>query len=637
MFDLFRSRDKAVRILLGAVLTVVALSMLVYLIPGGFGSSTGGPDDQVVAEVGKQALSLREVEVQVQNLRRNRQIPNDLLHVYVPQLIDQMITERAIAYEARRLGYVVTDSELADAIQAASNGQFQDVAVYKRYIEDQGMTVPEFESSLRDSLLMNRLQSVAMAGVVVTPAEIQQEYDRVNEKVKVEYVLFSENTLQDKIKPTPADLNKFFTDHRASYQIPEERNATVLVVDQAKVAASIQIPDTQALAFYNANLDQYRTPERVNVRHILLTTTGKSPQEVEQIRKKAEELLKQVRAGADFADLAKKNSQDPGSAANGGDLGWIVRGQTVKNFESAAFSLKPKQISDLVTTEYGFHILQVMDHQDAHVKPFTEVKNDIALALKKQDVNQRMQALADQAQRELAKTPQNAQQIASQLGLTLIAAQKLGPSDPVPGLVAPALSTAIAALKPNEVSQPVAIGDQKIAFAVCTAILPAHPAEFADVATAVRRQYVTEQALKLAAEDGTKAAAELKSGKDIAAVAKAYGVQVKSPEPFSRVGAIEGVGPASVLDAAFHSAPGAVIGPLGVAGQTVVAKLVEKIPSDPSKLAGQRDALIAQIKGRRQQERMSLFEDSVRSRLVQEGKIKIHKDVINRLVASYQS
>ena len=636
MFDLFRSRDKAVRILLGVLLGVVALSMLLYLVPG-YGGGAGGADDQVVAQIGKEEISLRDVQVQIQSLRRNRQIPNELMHVYIPQLIDQMITEHAIAYEARRLGYVVTDTELADTIQSLANGQFADPAVYKRYVEEQGLTVPQFENSLRDNLLMTRLQSVAMEGIIVTPAEIQKEYETKNAKVKVDYLLFSEASLEAKIKPTPADLQTYFNGHRGMFQVPEQRGAGILVADQAKLAENIQISDAQLQAYYNANLDQYRTPERVSVRHILLMTTGKSKPEVEQIRKKAEDILKQLRAGGDFADLAKKNSQDPGSAANGGDLGWIVRGQTVKNFEAAAFSLKPKQISDLVTTEYGFHILEVMEHQDAHVKSLDEVKNEITALLKKQSATQKMQDLAEQAQAALTKAPQNAQQIAAQLGLTYIAAPKLGANDPVPGLVSPGLSSAIAALGKNQVSQPFQVSDQKLAVAVCTAVYPAHPAELADVENQVRRQYMSQEALRLAAQDGVKAAADLRSGKAIEEVAKTYGVEVKSPEPFTRIGAIEGVGPASVLTAAFTQLVGSVVGPAAVSGQTIVAKVIAQIPADMTQMAGQREAIVSQIKGRKAQERLSLFEDSVRTRLVQEGKVKIHQDVVNRIAASYQS
>lgn len=636
MFDLFRSRDKIVRIMLGGLLVVVALSMLIYLIPGYGGSMGSNSADPVVAEVGKDTITQRQVQLQVEGLIKNRQLPTQLLGVYVPQVVDQMITEHALAFEAQRLGFSVSDAELADTIRTLGGGRFTDPAIYKRFVEDQGYTVPDFEQSLRDSMLTSRLESVAAKSVVVTPAEVQAEFSHRNDKIKLAYLVFAEDTLKSQIKPTADDLKGYFDQHRASYRIPEQRNATVLVVDQAKVSDSIQISDAQLHAAYNSSIDSFRTPERVQVRHILLTTTGKSKEETAQIRKKAEDLLRQLKAGADFADLAKKNSQDPGSAVNGGDLGWIVKGQTVKNFETAAFSLKPKQLSDIITTEYGFHIIQVMDHQDARVRPFDEVKTELESNLKRQQVNSRMQALGDQTQAELTKAPQNAQQIAEKLGLTVVTAQKLGSTDPVPGLVSPQLSSAIAALPKNGVSAPTPIGNEKLAIAVCTDVIPSRPAELSDVENQVRIQYIDSQLLKLEKDYGAQAAADLKSGKDIQAVAKSFHIEVKSPDAFSAVGAVEGFGPAGALGMDTFSKPaGSVVGPVMVANKTLVGKIVERIPADASQLAAQREGIVSQIKGRKTQEATNLFEDSIRQKLTQEGKIKIYREVVSRIAGSY--
>src|SRR5258706_13396386 len=159
---------------------------------------------------------------------------------------------------------------------------------------------------------------------------------------------------------------------------------------------------------------------------------------------KAQDLLKQVRAGADFAELAKKNSQDPGSAPNGGDLGFIVRGQTVAPFEKFAFSAKPKEISDLVTTEYGYHIIQAMEKEPARVKPFDEVKDSIAEQLKKQGVNDKMQASMDQARAALVKAPGSAAEVAKQFDLELVTAKDWAAAEPIPSVgVSPAISGAV--------------------------------------------------------------------------------------------------------------------------------------------------------------------------------------------------
>ncbi len=197
------------------------------------------------------------------------------------------------------------------------------------------------------------------------------------------------------------------------------------------MADTIQVSDAQVQAYYNAHKDDYRTPERVHARHILLSITNKPKDEVPKIQAQAEALDKQIKAAADFAELAKKNSQDPGSAQKGGDLGWVSRGQMVKNFEDAVFTLKPNEISNVVTTEYGFHIIQVLEKQPAHLQTLDEVKPAIIATLKNQTVFDRMQDLADKAHAELVKAPQNAQQIATQLNLEFVDVPAYAPGSPI--------------------------------------------------------------------------------------------------------------------------------------------------------------------------------------------------------------
>src|SRR5262249_53539748 len=137
---------------------------------------------------------------------------------------------------------------------------------------------------------------------------------------------------------------------------------------------------------YSSSMDNFRMPERVHIRHILIKTEGKSDSEKKAALAKAEGILKQLQGGADFADLAKKNSDDPGSKEKGGDLDFVVHGQTVPEFDKMAFSLPVKQISPIVTTQYGYHILQVLEKQPARVQPFEEVKANLTTELKKQQV-----------------------------------------------------------------------------------------------------------------------------------------------------------------------------------------------------------------------------------------------------------
>ncbi len=504
MFDLFRRRDTAVRVVLGAIMLLVAVSMLLYLVPSG---PTAGMrnTDNIAAEIGGEAITQQEVEARIQNAVRNQRVPENLMYVYVPRIVDGLIRERAMAYEARRLGIEVSDADLAIVIQSIGGGQFSDRATYERFVGQQGLTIPQFESQLRDAELAQRLQNMATAGVVVTSEEARKHYDEQNEKVKVEYIVFSPEAEKSKITPTQADLQAYFDRNRGFYKTPEKRDLQVLVIDQPQVANSIQISDAELRNWYGSHVDQFRTPERVHVRHILLMTKGKTPDEVAKLKVKADDLLKQVRAGGDFAQLATKNSEDPGSAAKGGDVGWVVRGQTVANFESTAFSLKPNEISGVVTTEYGFHIIQVLAHEQPHVQSFEEVRDQISTGLKADLVTERMQALADQARAELAKAPSDCAKIGAKLGIGCVALGGVTRGAPIPaiGNNREAIS-AIAALKQGEVSQVIQSSPTRLVIATVTRIIPSAPAEFADVVNQLRTTFTSLHAAELVKENSQK-------------------------------------------------------------------------------------------------------------------------------------
>jgi peptidyl-prolyl cis-trans isomerase D len=639
MFDLFRSRAKAVRYLLGGLLGIVALSMVITLIPG-FGTPNTSADN-VIAEIGKGALTVREVQNEMQQLVRNRQIPSDLVAVYLPQRIDQMIMERAVAYQAEQLGYKVTDAELASTIRSVLpkfflNGLLIDKASYEQFLLEQGYTIPEFEANLRKQMVMTRLMNVALEGIVVTPDEVKREYDRRNARLKIAYVGFKAEDLKSQVKPSAQELEAYYNANKEGFREPEKKDIVVLVADQDKMAAALTVPDDQLRRAYEQNKDNFRTPERVKVRHVLLMTTGKSADEVNKIKAKAEDLRKQIN-DKNFADLAKANSEDPGSKDKGGDLGWIVRGQTVKNFENASFTMKPGEISPVITTEYGFHIIQVQEKEQARLKPFEEVRDQLATDVKRAQLADRVQNGIEQARAALIKAPTNYAQIAQQFGLEVVKAEKVAPGAPVGTLgTNPELETAAAGLKLNEVSPVFQLGPTRLGVAEITAITPSRVATFAEAEPKIRENFVSTKVQALVAERSAAAATRIKAGEDIQKVAKELGGTYSTPPEFNSEGAIEGLGAATTFSDAFGKPAGAVLGPLNVAGQMVVAKVVESIPADPSMLNTQRDSIVLGLKQKKSTERKDLFQDSILAKLLKDGKVKKHQDTINRLLASYR-
>jgi peptidyl-prolyl cis-trans isomerase D len=640
MFDLFRSRDKAVRILLGGLLLLVALSMLTYLVPS-YNTGSGG-SDSVVAEIGKDTITVPEVQQIVQMNMRGRQWPPELMANYIPQYVNSMVTERALAYEAARLGYKVSDEDLATGIkqtlpQLFQNGKFAGKEAYAQLLSQQNLTIPQFEADIARELLITKLRNVALEGTVVTPQEIDQEYHRRNDKIKIEYVKIAKDKVSSQVQVTPEELRKYYDDHKPLYQVPEKRDLGVVVIDQAKLEQTIQPTDADLLRLYNENKDRYRTPERVNVRHILLKADDKDPKNAAAVKAKAEDLVKQLRGGANFAEMVKKYSEDPGSAQKGGEYDGVVRGQMVPEFERAAFSLKPGEISDPVKTSYGYHILQVISHEQAQLKPFADLKTEIATEYKKQRVNDLMQQASDKAQAALTKDPQHPEKVAADMGIEYIKADHVGPGDAIPGLgPSKEFDDSVASLKKGEVSQTVLVANTKEVMAVGMGGTPAHPAAFDEVASKVRDAAIKDKTEKLMSDKATQLAEKARaSGGDLAAAAKALGLEVKTSNAIDRAGAIEGLGSAGQIPEAFSKPVGSIIGPNSFPDSKVVSKVVEKVPADATLLESQRAGIRDQIKSQKGQTRNSLFEQGVRDTLTKEGKVKIHEDVINRLLTSY--
>jgi peptidyl-prolyl cis-trans isomerase D len=640
MFDLFRSRAKAVRYLLGALLMLVAISMVITLIPGWGTDLRSG--DITVAEIGDEVLTVLDVQRAIQMQLRGRSIPPDMVPIFVPQFVDQMITERAVAYQAQRMGFTVSERELATTIESIfpqlfEGGKFAGRDVYANLLAQQNLSITEFETNLRKQLLLTKLQSLVAEGVVVSPAEVEREFRRRNDKVVIEHVAVTPEKYRAEVRVSGEEIRQYFEKNRTAFRIPEKRSFDLLVIDEATVARSVTVPEEDLRRAYEANREMYRTPERVHVRHILLKTTDKPKEEVPKVKARAEELLKQIRSGADFAELARKHSEDPGSAAKGGDLGWVVRGQTVKAFEDTAFTLKPNQVSNVVATEYGFHILQVLEKQEARLTPFAEVRDQLAEERKRQLVYDRMQVLSDQARAALQKDPRGAERIARELGIDFVRVPPAAAGDPIPQIGrSRELEEALLPLRAGEVTPVVQVAGNKLVVAAVTEVIPPRQAELAEVEEQIRQRLAEDKVRQLVEQKARELLEKAKASGDLQKAARQMGLEWKKTQPFARTGAADGLGSAAYLERAFTGRPGEIFGPVAVEDKRFVCKILEQLPADLGQLAAQRDAIIESLKSQKARERNELFEQSVRDRLISEGKVKIHQDVINRLVANYR-
>jgi peptidyl-prolyl cis-trans isomerase D len=642
MFDLFRSRDKAVRYLLTGMLALVALSMVTYLIPGAGSGATGSANDTTVAaQIGNEQVTAQDVSRAVRNMTQNRQLPPELLSIYVPQIVNQMINERIMAYEANRLGLKVTSEDTDTAIvdtlppQLVKDGKV-DSATLTAMLQQEGLTLAALKDTTSRQLLVNRLEQIVVNGVVVSPLEIENEYKKRNEKIKVEFAVLTPARFQKEAEPTETELKAYYDSHKSDFKTPEKRSYAIIMLDPAVIGAQSVPTEAQLQSEYNSRRAEFQVPERVKARHILIKADASNDA---QMKAKAEGLLKQIQGGGDFAKLAKDNSQDPGSGAQGGELGWLVKGQTVPEFEKSAFSLGVGQTSGLVKTTYGYHIIQVEAHEQAHLQPFDEVKKQLTDDYEKRQANQKMQELSDKAIAALHKDPSHPDQVGQSLGLPVIHADNIAANDPIPQIgQSKEFSDAVAALRKGEITPgPVALQNGKAVVVEVTDVQPARQASFEEAMADVKTRAGKDKLDKLIADKAKELVSKTQEiGGDLEKAAKAMNIEVKTSADVDRQGTIETVGTASSIPDAFAKPVGTIIGPISVPTGQAVVKVVAKTPADMLALPLMSNGIRDELKQQKQRDRAQLFQEGLRSRLTADGKLKIHQDVINRIVQSYQ-
>jgi peptidyl-prolyl cis-trans isomerase D len=632
-------RNRWVKIGMSVLLGVICLSMLTYLIPGmGSAALTNSPD--AVATVGGQNITATDVQRQLNTALHGQSVPDVLKGLYAKQVLDQMILKQALTVEAERLGVRVTDQELSDRIKqilpAAWNG---DTWLKDRYTTEvqtrTGMSIPEFEDFLRDQMLQDKFRHMVTDAITVSPAEIQAEYRRRNEKVQLEYVLIKPSELAPTIQPTDADLSAYYTKHVGLYQVPERRSARFALLDLAKLRANATVADDALRAYYNSHIDEYKVENRVHVEHILFKTVGKTDAEIAEIRLKAEDVLKKANSGASFEDLAKKFSEDDGTKPKGGDLGWIVEGQTVPEFQQAAFTLPKGSISDLVKTQYGFHIIKVLDHEQAHTKTFDEVRGSIEPTVLDEKISAEANDISEKIASAIRQSNhQPLDDLAKKFNLVVGELPLASAADPVSAFAnSPDVRTAVFQLRPGELSQPIQT-PQGIAIVTPKDIQAAHQGTFAEVRSRVLADYQQEKSLELAKSKADEVAKLAKGGEPFDKAAKSLNLDVKTSESVSRTGSIPDVGSGQVLDAAFTMPVGHVSDPKAVTGNWLVYRIAAHEPVNDAAVVLQADQIRQQLLQSKQNAAFDAFRVALEDRLKKEGKLTINADAMKRLTGS---
>jgi peptidyl-prolyl cis-trans isomerase D len=616
---------------LGILLVPLMFGLVAYLIPGMPGGAWGGGlGASVLATVGNAEISSKEFIGSYQRFLRSGQFPYDRQFLKTlqidRQILNQLVSREVMLNEAKRLGIDATANELQQKIFALPYFQDSGNFAFNRYkaiLEQNGMTVPQFEDGIREEIIQEKLRNLITDSVTVSEREIEQEFRDRNEKGKISYVSFEPGKFTTAVVLQEADIKAHYDQNKESYRVPEQRRVKYLFADTAVLRTGIQIPEAELKSYYQQNLATYQLPEKVRASHILLKTEGKSPEESEKIRGKATDLLLQARKGADFAELAKKNSEDTVSAANGGDLGAFARGAMVPEFEQAAFTLGIGAISDLVKTQFGYHIIKVVEKQPAHTQTFEEVENLIRPTLLQRKAEQKAQELADKAS-SLAKNNKSFDQIASELKISIQETPlfQQGGSIPLVGN-SPEFSSKVFGLKEKEVGSATRIPNG-FALPQLVEIKPPYIPGLDEVRAKVEDGLKASKAAELAKTKAQEFADKARKAGGFEKLAKAYSVEVKTSEEFARNGNLQDLGSSSPFDAfVFSSEVGNVSQPIQVGQRHVVAQLKEKKAVNAEEFAKARDSLRQSLLTPKKDKMFQTYLDSVKETMTKAGSIKI--------------
>jgi peptidyl-prolyl cis-trans isomerase D len=624
-------------------LALVVLTFIVFYIPDFLQDPTavGAAPSEVIAEVEGREVTAGQFQrrFQTQMLAYQQayggQMNEQLLRQLgiENQILQQMVDEQAALAEAERQGIRVSDEELAAQIFAIpafqENGRFVGEQRYEQILRTQRppMTQSDFEDNLRKSMIIDKFRAALTDWMSISDEELEREFRQRNEKVKLQVVALTADTFRDKVTVSDADAASYYESHKAEYRTGERGKVKYLLVDMDQVRAKAVVAPNEIQTYYNQNIQQYQTPEQVRASHILLKTEGKDEATV---RKQAEELLKQVKAGADFAQLAIKHSEDEGSAKNGGDLDYFGRGRMVPEFEQAAFGMQPGQTSDLVKTDYGFHIIKVVDKKPGSTRSLDEVRAQIADQLRFQKAQQAATAQARTLDEKIEQAS-DLDRVAQESGLAVQESGFFTREEPIPGLgSAPQVAMQAFQLKDGEVSSAL-MSPRGPVFITVTGKQDPYVPKLEEVKDRVREDAIRARATELSRQRGAEIAAKLRTAKDFAAAAKAEGLEAKATELIARESVLPDIGVSPEVDKAAFSLPvGSVSEPIATGSGTVIVRVSERDEVTPEEVQSGKDAFRAQMLA----ERRGRFFSAYMTKAKQKMTIEIDDDVLRRVVGA---
>ncbi len=629
MIRFLQTDNRMVKALIVVVIGAASVTMVLYLIPGLGGVGSSSPDTYAVVYPhwysrilsSGDPISQAHVEQITENQLRQRNpeyASNPMIvQMFEQQVGQQLVQQQVMLEESHKLGISATDDDVRKYLRTGPTGQvlypngtYIGDDAYKQLIDDRlHESVTDFEDEIKSEITIQRLQAFITGGVTVSDQEVRDTYRKSNIKIRFDYAVISAEDLGKTINPSDSELQAFFKTNAARYAqaVPEERKITYFAFSESQIPGGVQPPNQQAVQqYYNEHVADYSVPEQAKSRHILISVPPNADAKTDAAAKaKAEMVLKQLQAGGDWSKLAKQYSDDPGSKDIGGELGFAQRGKMVPAFDNAIFTQKIGDIA-MVKTNFGYHIVQVEERQQAHTQPLTEVQATIVAALTRQTETAAQDNYAQLLTSEAIKS--GLEKTAAAHHLDLVTTNPVAHDGVIAALPdsSQILAKAFEA-KQGDPPQSAPTGEGYAIFQV-TGIVPAHAPEFADWKSHVLDDYRQEQLPVLLSQKTKALADQAKATNDLAKAAKAVGATVKTSDMVGESGQVPDFGEVGqVAPQLFDMSVGAISGPIDAGRTGVVVKIDAKQEPGADEIAKGLDQMRDQLLDQRRNEAFSVF------------------------------
>jgi peptidyl-prolyl cis-trans isomerase D len=657
MIRFLQKDNRVVKIIFIVIIAVAVVTMVVTLVPGIFADADTTSNTYATVHSGglmgryfgtSTAITTPEVQQVAERILQQNHYPEMVLPYVMPQAAQALIQREVLLQEANRLGLRVSDVDLRRALQTGPfsqplfpGGQFIGEDRYADFVQSYFHTsIQDFETQVKKEIEINRLQAMVTGGITVSDQDVRDAYRQQGTKIKFDYAVLNAEDLRKQINPTDAELQAFFKQSAARYKdgIPETRKLAYIALNQADVpGGAAPVNSQQVEQYYQAHQKDFQVPEEVKVRHILIkVATGADPKTDAAAKQKAEDLLRQIKAGGDFAALAKANSDDPGSKEQGGELGMIQRGVTVPAFEKAAFDLQPGQISDVVKTQFGYHILQVEEKQTAHLKPLDEVKAQILATLTRQQEADQQASYAQQLATEAARS--GLPQTAEAHHLHVVTTDYVPQNAVLPGLPDGAkLLTLAFAAKTGAAPQVSGTGEGFAVFQVQD-VKAAHAPAFEEYKSHLVDDFKEQQLPQLLARKTNELADKAHAENNLAQAAKELGATVKTSDLVGRTAQVPDIGElATAAPDLFDMKVGQFSKAINTGHSGIVAKIDDKQEPTPDETAKNFDSMREQLLSERREQMFAVFVTALTDRYEKQGGIRMNKQAKTALPQGIQS